>query len=225
MLQSPCATMVAKGLGRRAVLLGAAGLLARPAGAMVPPADTLTFHMIRYGSEIGTHALTFTRAGEALTVQIAVDAVVRLLSIPLVRYRHRAVETWQGATLVGLRGETNKNGEQEWVAAERIAAGLDVRGSKTARYIAPETAIPTSYWNKRMLAGKMISLEDGVLLAPKVADLGTETIPLASGNLVAAKHYALSGAFAVDLWYDETDTWACMAMTVTDGSEVRYKRL
>jgi hypothetical protein len=43
--------------------------------------------------------------------------------------------------------------------------------------------------------------------------------------MIAADHYALSGAFAVDLWYDAAATWAGMAMTVVDGSEVRYERL
>jgi hypothetical protein len=76
-----------------------------------------------------------------------------------------------------------------------------------------------------MLNGKMISLEDGVLLSPKIADLRTDSIRLASGQMIAANHYALSGAFAVDLWYDAAETWAGMAMTVADGSEVRYERL
>jgi hypothetical protein len=219
--------MVPNTLGRRAVLLAGAALLARPvaAASAVPQADALTFRMIRHGSEIGTHALTFTREGDALTVRIAVEAVVTLLSIPLVRYSHRASETWHGTTLVAVQGETNKNGEREWMTAQRTDAGLEVHGSQTAPYIAPATAIPTSYWDKRMLNGKMISLEDGVLLAPKVADLRTEKIRLASGREIAARHYNLSGAFEVDLWYDATGTWAGMAMTVTDGSEVRYERL
>ena len=76
-----------------------------------------------------------------------------------------------------------------------------------------------------MLDGPMISLEDGVLLSPKVADLRMENVRLASGKIIPADHYNLSGAFDVDLWYDEQRTWAGMAMTVVDGSEVRYERL
>jgi hypothetical protein len=76
-----------------------------------------------------------------------------------------------------------------------------------------------------MLDGPMISLEDGVLLSPKVADLRMESVRLASGQMISADHYSLTGAFAVDLWYDEQRTWAGMAMTVVDGSEVHYERL
>ena len=61
-----------------------------------------------------------------------------LLSIPIVRYTHRAVETWQGGTLISVTGETDKNGQHQWVNARRTSEGLVVLGSKTERYIAPE---------------------------------------------------------------------------------------
>jgi Domain of unknown function (DUF6134) len=216
-----------KMIGRRSVLLTGTVLFARraDAGLPVPRGGSLAFRMVRHGGEIGMHALNFQRVGDLLTVRIAVDALVTFASIPIARYMHRGVETWQGTTLIALTGETNKNGDHQWMNARRSGDGLVVLGSQTKRYIAPDNAIPTSYWNKRMLDGPMISLEDGVLLAPKVADLRIESIRLASGRMIAADHYNLSGAFAVDLWYDETATWAGMALTVGDGSEVHYERL
>jgi hypothetical protein len=214
-------------IGRRAVLLAGAGLVARPAGAAlpVPPADALAFRLIRHGSEIGRHTLTFIPGVDGVTVHVAVDALVTFLSLPIVRYRHRVVETWQGGVLLGLDGETDKNGRHEWMNARRTDEGLVVLGSKTERYIAPERAVGTTYWNRRMLEGPMISLEDGVLLRPEVARRGVETIPLASGARIAAEHYNLSGAFDIDVWYDRTDTWAGLAFTVADGSTVHYERL
>jgi Family of unknown function (DUF6134) len=216
-------------IGRRAVLLAGAAVVTRAVSAAValpvPGGNSLAFRMVRHGSEIGTHALTFTHDGDTVTVRIVVDALVTFASIPIARYSHRGVETWRGATLVELTGETNKNGTRQWVQARRTDDGLVVLGSQTKNYVAPEAAIPTSYWNKRMLDGPMISLEDGVLLSPKIADLQMENVRLASGRVIAADHYNLSGAFAVDLWYDEQRTWAGMAMTVVDGSEVRYERL
>ncbi len=76
-----------------------------------------------------------------------------------------------------------------------------------------------------MLDGPMISLEDGVLLSPKVTDLRTESVRLASGSVIPATHYNISGSFHADVWYDATRTWAGMALTVVDGSQVRYERL
>jgi hypothetical protein len=121
-------------IGRRAVLLAGTGLFARPASAAlpVPPSNRLAFAMIRHGNDIGRHILTFERAGDALTVRITVDAQVTLLSIPIVRYSLRGVETWNGNTLVGLSAETNRNGQRQWMNAHRTPAGLQVFGSGTA---------------------------------------------------------------------------------------------
>ena len=170
-------------IGRRAVLLAGAALAARPTAAAlpVPRSTALAFRLVRHGSEIGRHTLTFDPQGDTLTVRVAVDALVTVLSIPIVRYSHRVVETWQGGTLVGLTGDTHKNGHLEWVNARRTGEGLEVTGSKTERYIAPEPAFGTTYWNRRMVDGPMISLEDGVLLRPQVQCTGPETIQLASG--------------------------------------------
>ena len=208
------------------LLAGVYGLARQAAAALpVPPDNTLAYRLIRHGSEIGRHTLNFERQGARLTVRIAVDARITLLSIPIAHYTHRAVETWQGETLVALTGQTNKNGQEDWVNAQHTSEGLVVLGSQTARYIAPDQAIGVSYWNKRMLNGPMISLENGELLRPNVADRRTDAIPLASGTTIPAEHYNISGPFNVDVWYDRTDTWASLALDISDGSEVRYERL
>ncbi len=215
-------------IGRRGILLaGAAVTATMPAAASlpVPRGDTLAFRLMRHGSDIGRHTLVFESQGDVLTVRVNVEASVTLMSIPIVHYAHRVVETWQGGMLAAVVGETDKNGRSEWINAHRTADGLVVQGSRTKEYVAPEPAIGTSYWNKRMLDGPMISMEDGVLLRPKITRLAEEPIPLASGGTVAAAHYNLSGAFNVDVWYDQAGTWAGLAFTVADGSEVHYERL
>jgi hypothetical protein len=214
-------------IGRRAVVLAGAAIPMRqaPAGLPVPASDTLAFRLIRHGSDIGRHTLTFERQGDALTVRVAVDALVTLLSIPIVRYSHRVVEVWQVGELANVTGETIKNGRREWMSARRGSEGLEVLGSQTERYIAPEPAGCTSYWNRRLLNFPMISLEDGVLLRPTVVEERAENIPLASGGTIPAERYNLSGPFKVDLWYDRTDTWASLGLSAADGSYVHYERL
>jgi hypothetical protein len=213
-------------IDRRTVMLAGALAAGKAVAAMpIPPGRGLGFRLIRHGSEIGRHSLTFESRADFCTVRTEVSALVTLLSIPVVRYTHRVVETWRGEMLTSLTGETDKNGQHEWIEARRSNAGLVVLGSKTHRYLAPEPAGCTSYWDKRQLLGPMISLEDGVLLRPKVAALGTETISLASGETTPAEHYNLSGAFNVDLWYDASQTWTGLALAAADGSAVHYERL
>jgi hypothetical protein len=202
-------------------------LLARPAWASLPlPAEReIRFQLVRLGSAIGTHSLAFAAADGRLTVRVVVEARVTLLSIPIVRYAHRVTERWEGDRLVGLSSETDRNGRREWMAAQRSEAGLVVSGSRTETYVAPEGAIGTSYWNKRMLDGPMISLEDGVLLRPWVTQGAREAIPLAAGGTVTARRYSLTGPFAVDVWYDGADGWAGLAFDGPDGLRVHYERL
>lgn len=181
--------------------------------------------MIRHGSEIGRHTLTFERRGEVLSVRVAVEAKVTLMSIPLVHYTHHAVETWQGDALTNLELNTDKNGNLAWARGNRTTDGLVVEGSKTARYVAPAPAIATSYWNKRMLDVPMISMEDGVLLRPKVTARGAEQVRVASGAMIAAEHYNITGSFDADVWYDGSGEWASFAIDAADGSHVSYERL
>jgi hypothetical protein len=218
-------------IGRRAMLLAgsalAVGQFARPAAAAlpIPPSGTLAFRLVRHGTQIGLHTFAFERHGEALTVRVTVDTLVTILAIPIARYTQRVVETWQGDTLTGLTGETDKNGQREWMNAHRNSQGLVVTGSKTERYIAPEPAGCTSYWNMRTLDDPLISLEDGALLRPKLAVSRSETVPMASGGVIPADHYNLSGPFNIDLWYDRVESLARVAFTVIDGSVVHYDRL
>jgi hypothetical protein len=219
--------LFAQGIGRRAVIGAAMVVAARRVWATlpVPASNERAFRMIRHGSEIGRHTLTFDRTEKTVIVRVAVDARVTLLSIPIVRYTHRVVEVWQDGMLASVTGETDKNGQHEWVKAQRTQEGVVVLGSKTERYVAPEPGGCTSYWNRRTLERPMISMEDGVLLRPKIVEHPAETIPLASGSSITANHYNLSGAFRVDLWYDLTDTWASLGLSAADGSYVHYERL
>lgn len=198
---------------------------AERAALPVPPGDRIGFRLMRHGGEIGRHTVNFTTQGDVLSVHVAVDAQVSLMSIPIVHYSHRVVETWRDGVLIGLDGQTDKNGEHEWVNARRAADGLEVNGSQTPRYIAPEPAAATTYWNRHTLDFPLISLEDGVLLRPTVTLHRDETVALASGERIAADHYAIRGPFSVDLWYDRSNIWAGMAVPVADGSLVTYERL
>ena len=194
-------------------------------GLPVPPGDSLGFRIIRHGGEIGRHTLNFARQGDTLTVRIAVKVVVTMLSVPIVRYTQQAEESWQNGVLVGLEGQTDRNGRKQWVRAQRGQDGLAVTGSQTAPYTAPENALGSSYWNRQMLDGPMISLEDGVLLRPKEQPRGMEGVRVASGAVIRANRTALTGPINVDVWYDEANMWASLGLTAMDGSDIRYERL
>ncbi|MBS0559965.1 MAG: hypothetical protein JSR21_07925 [Proteobacteria bacterium] len=225
-------------ISRRGMLWGGAALAAAPLVSVrwadqalaanplpVPASRLLAFRLIRHGSDIGSHTIRFDEQGDVLTVRVEVDVLVKFGPIPLARYSHRSTEVWQGRTLNEISATTDKNGTKLSMSGHRSAEGLAVSGTNAARYIAPEDALPTSYWNPRLLNVPMIGTQDGMLVRPLVKNLGTVPVPVASGGQIPATRYGLRGDLDLDLFYDETRTWAGMEFSVVDGSTIQYARV
>jgi Family of unknown function (DUF6134) len=214
-------------IARRSLLTGllAMGAQQARAGTFVPYGGEVAFRLVRHGSSIGMHHTTFRRDGESLAVNTSVDVAVGFGPITLVRYTHQSVELWQRDRLIGLSGQTNRNGTRLHMDARWTDGGLAVQGSGTKPYVAPANAWPTTYWNPHMLLGPMIGTQDGGLVKPAVIAHPHDAIRLASGNSIDATHYRLSGDLDLDLWYDDSSTWSGMRFTVDDGSSVTYERL
>ncbi len=208
---------------RRAVLAGAACLGAvRPAMALpIPAGNRLGFDIVRKGSKIGTHTLTFQPDAHRLTVEIAADIVIALGPIVLFRYRHRATERWEDGRVVALDATTNDDGEMFHVRM-RWEDGLPVVEANGApRYVAPANATPATHWNRAMLDGPFVNTQDGKLLRPSVAPLGVTTaLPHCP---LPASGFALRGDCVLDTWYDAEPRWVGLRFQGRDGTEIRYE--
>jgi hypothetical protein len=201
--------------------------LLRPAAAAlpVPPSAAINCRVIRKGDDIGGATFRFDRRGDALTVQIAIDLVVKIGPIAVFRYTHHNTETWQGDTLMSLDAKTDDDGLPKFMSAKRGPAGLMVTGSKTEPYTAPANALGTTYWNIACTSSPLINTEDGHLMDVKVAPAGMSEVPLASGATVKARQYDLRGEIRIDLWYEPTEEFASMRYYAKDGSIVTYARV
>lgn len=193
----------------------------------VPPGDGLTFRIMRRGGAIGTHRVAFGRLPNAgRDVRFAVNVLVKLGPILLVRYAHHGLESWRAGRLAGPQTRTDRNGTDLQMRAWLTGPGLEVEGTGTMPYVAPPNALPTTYWNPRMLDGPMIGTQKGTLVIPEVTEIGVQRIPLANGGTVAARHYAIRGkGMAVDVYYDFDQIWAGLSFPVDDGSLITYQRL
>ena len=176
---------------RQFLAAGGAALAALPATRLaaalsplpaIPPGGRLAFAVMRNGSLLGNHVVTFQPSSDALMVHIAVDLAFKLGPITLFHYRHRGSERWVGGQIMGFESTTNDNGTAYQVKGQRVAEGLAVEGTSTSRYIAPAEALPGNHWNRAMLGGPFINTQDGRLMHPRVAALGLEQIPTASGS-------------------------------------------
>ena len=212
---------------RRAWLLGAAGFLAGPGPAKalpVPPSRQLAFEIWRKGSQIGTHTLNFTQTGNSLAIKIAVRIAVSFGPIRLFHYRMDGIEQWRGARIFYIDTTTNDDGKAAQMHADQTAAGFAVKGSGTARYIAPPHALPATHWNIAELSGPWINPQSGKLLHPHVTPLGEETVATAGGGSAIGQHYKVSGDVELDLWYDANQHWLSLSFAGKDGSLIRYLR-
>ena len=210
---------------RRLLLTGAAALPFREARAAlpIPPNNRLAFHIIRKGSTIGEHSVTFETAGDALTVSVAADIVVGIGPIAFFRYKHRAIVRWQNEQVVSIDAETNDDGTADHMTARREESGLVVEGSKAPRYTAPPRSLPGTHWDRAMLDAPFINTQDGRLMHPTVKMVGMEKVEVTGGS-VEAQHYTMRGDADMDTFYDMTPSWVGLRFTAQDGSEVRYLR-
>lgn len=214
-------------IDRRALLAGGMALAAAPTAARaalpIPAGNRLGFDVLRAGSKLGSHVLTFQSAGDGLTVTIAVEIIFKIGPITLYRYHHNAVERWQGDQVVSVEAHTDDNGSKYVVTAHREGAGWAVQGPKSGRYAAPPNAMPATHWNRRELDGPWINTQDGSLMRPKVAALGIESIPTAGGGSMRARHFKLTGDVEMDMYYDDRLGWAGLSF-VKGGATVQYRR-
>jgi hypothetical protein len=190
----------------------------------VPASGQIGFRIMRNGGEIGSHRLGFDRQGDRLVVSIAIDIQVKMLGLAVFHYSHRATETWQGDQFIGIQSRTDKDGTPLQMRALRGPEGVVVEGSEAKRAIAPEGALPTTYWNRAMLGPVVINSEDGRLMRVTVTEGQVETVPLANGQGMPARHYSIGGQLQIQIWYDAQDQWAHLTFVKSD-STIIYQKL
>ena len=215
-------------LDRRLFLSGACASLCLPdaasANMRIPEGSRLAFSVLREGGDFGAHVLTFARSGDEVTVQVAIDLVVRLGPVPVYRYEHRATEIWSGAAFRSLDAQTKDDGKRLTVKAQRLANAVTVESSNKGAYEAPANALPSTHWNRRMLDGPFFNTQTGELLSNAVTPRGATTVETSSGRKINVRRFEIVGPITLETWYDDQQTWAGLQFKGKDGSQILYKR-
>ena len=216
---------------RRVLLACAAGAAAawlpfapHAAGSAPALAGQSVFRIVRRGADIGEHSITLQGRDDHLVATTEVDITMRVLGVPVHRYRLRVEETWRDGVLATFRSRGDDNGAKISVDAERDGDELVVEAGGEVRRIGGRV-VTTSLWHgETPYEGRLLGMEDGRVKQVTGRFLSEERLTLASlPQPVDARRYDLRGEFERELWYDERRRLVRVAFqTRRDGSRIEF---
>ena len=162
---------------------------------------------------IGEHrfSLEDTAPGERVLRSDA-EFAVKILGIVAYRYRHQAVEQWQGDCLRSLAATTDDDGTPSRVRADREGT------------LAGGCVMSFAYWNPALLTQtRLLNAQTGRIETVQVQPAGASTLAV-GGTPVAATRYRIVGAARpIDVWYAANGDWIGLDAFVADGRKLSYR--
>jgi hypothetical protein len=145
-----------------------------------------------------------------------------VLFINAYRYRHEAVEHWDGNCLRTLDSHTETNGKRLAVSAVTEGNHLVVAHA-SGRSEHEGCVMSFAYWNPQILtASRLLNSQTGELQSVTVTPQGAATV-IVRGVPRAAQHYQISGpSLKIDLWYADAD-WVALEALTDGGRRLRYE--
>lgn len=161
------------------------------------------------GKPIGTHRFVVGRGAAARSVDSRAQFTVRMLGIPVYRYRHQAEERWAGDCLRELRTETDDDG-----ARQRVAQRFD-----------NDCRMSFAYWNPRLvtqqhLVDPQTGRSEAVRFEP-LPDTGIEV----HGQTVSARGWRLQTAQQrIRIWYAaDSGRWIGLDADTKGDHQLSYR--
>jgi hypothetical protein len=201
-------------------LLGRPGLADEAVAPDLPP--RAEFVATRNGEAIGRCIFEFARSQDALDVLIDVRLTIRILSIPVYRWSHHAVEHWQGGRLQTMSADTDDDGKRRHVEAAREATGTLALVVDQRRVAVDADAVPASFWNPAVLsAGVVIDAVTGNAARPEVQRVADE--PDTAGTAVSHYRVASEAGLKQEVWFDAANRLVQFTAFASDGSAIAYR--
>ena len=176
-----------------------------PAGAGCrPPADRLAYSVSWGGAPVGSYEVGFEQNSVRVVVRTDIDVTAKLLFITVMRFIHESEAIWIDGRLQSYRGHTFDNGAETAVSVEPHGDGLALTRNGDSVREMPVTVLPSSLWCREMLRdgpALLLDLLKGRLWAVEVRHAGEEDIQVGDRR-VRTRHYAITGEYERDIWYD-----------------------
>ena len=184
--------------------------------------QTYDFKVFLGKDEIGRQRFDVSSEGERTQVRIDAQFTVKFLYIPVYRYRHTNVETWEGTCLREIRAETDDNGESFFVNGVVRNGQLQVQ-TQAGNWTGEGCIKTFAYWNPELIKGeRLLNSQTGEHQPASILVVGEETIPVQGVPTRTTHRRIVTDKFTVDLWYALNGRWVALQSTTKKGDTLRY---
>jgi hypothetical protein len=210
------------------LLISAAIVLTTP-GLGVADASTkdeLTFAVSLDDQPIGMHRFRIADDGAARVVESEASFDVRILRVPVYRYRHRNTETWQNGCLKRIDSETDANGTPYAVDLSKTVMGYRIVTPSETQTYEGHCLMSFAYWDQRFLQQKrLLNTQTGELIAVEIQSLGESQREIANRTLSVKGFRILAAPENIDIqvFYHSADgRWVALKSVLENGRTLRY---
>ena len=192
--------------------------------ASAASAQTWAFTVLLDDEPIGQHRFVLAPADDGTReLRSEADFQVRLLGVPVYRYRHEAKERWRGDCLQSMQAWTLDGRERSEVDARMAQGALLVQAGQTEEKV-EGCLMSFAYWNPaiqrqtRLLNAQTGKMEQVRLVRSASADIDVR------GQRLTAERWRLSGTERpLDVWWTADGQWVGLDATVRGGRKLSYR--
>lgn len=199
---------------RRALPLLLASAMPGASLAQASPREDYRWRVMRSGSAIGTHDITFTRRGAEMVALSDVSIAPSFLGVVVYRFEHRYAEVTRGGAFVSVSSRLNRNGTIVEVEARATPGAVLVRGPDGERRL-PADAAPLSWWEPQRFGGAVPLFGTSTGRPPELR-WTREALP------GGAARWRTEGEIEAVLDYTAAGRWVGYSVKGDDGSTVSY---
>lgn len=188
--------------------------------AKLYPIET-TYSIFRKGKNIGKHRLLINSNENRIDVSVDSKITVRVLKVPVFRFRYQSSELWEGNKLLEVNSTTttNKDVERASLKNKDNQSFLTYNTKQTTTNI---IQYATNHWNiSAVEQDRLFNTVKGVESNVDVQFVGNEPLKI-KNKLLDTKHYAYSGDITAQTWYDQNNRWVKLAFLGSDGNQIIY---
>jgi hypothetical protein len=182
----------------------------------------LRFRVLRHGSPIGEHRVTFRPDGNRLTVETHVDIAVKVLFFTAFRFKHEAEEVWQSDRLLSVTSTTDDNGTLLQVSGHAVADGFRIIGADGPFLAAAHLLTSNALWDSRIVhETRLIDVQHGGEIGLVTTQLGDEHVDTPQGPVRASRHHMITPYYAGSVFHDSDGRWV-KGLLELKGERVEY---